>query len=211
MVYYSRFLFCGIAALIWVCPAHADLTITATTDFTDAGQTGSVTFFAEDDDGAAGGVATLAGYNLTLDIGGDGLGVPGNLTFVGVAGGAAFGDPSYTLSPGVAPFNWDAGVAFSFSDGSSVALNSATELFTLTYLVDGGTPDGSEFDIAIVNPPAPNSAALSFTGDNIGDPINTEGALTGGKIVVGIPEPSSVVIMALLGLGGMATSRRRIA
>lgn len=199
-------------------PVYSDLVVEANVVITTSSSVADVIFTARDDDGAANGIAMLTGYNIPLDIGGDGLGVPAPISFSSITPGASFGGANYVASPGIAPFNWDAGVGFAITDGTSVSLTTAPlELFTLQFAVDSTALAGDVFDIQIVNPASPVPGALDFDApdqaaeDALGDFQNNPSALISGQIQIAaaVPEPSSVTLIAASTFGLLLRRRRR--
>lgn len=204
------------AILLWPTGGFAGLVLTADFVTTPSDSTVGVTYYAADDDGATGGVAELTGFDITFDIGNDGLGYPTGLTFDGATASSALlaGGSGTLASPEsalVAPFNWDRNVNFVYTGGSDklVLSTTPTELFTMNFIVAPGVAGGTEFELVIVNPPTPQAGSLNFAGTGLGDPLSAIDALGPGKITIPVPEPSTAWL-ALLGLTGIVTRRWRV-
>ena len=110
------------------------------------------------------GTAVLSNYNIPIDIGNDGFGLPAGISIVSIESlNANFSNFSTVETPG-APFNFDLATSDSSGDGMPLE-SSPTDLFSITLAVDPAFPVGETFEIAFQCSPTPNPGLFALTLD----------------------------------------------
>jgi len=206
--------------MVLILPCALNAQISLSFDAIDTPNDSSVTVVASIADSSDSGVS-LTTYNIPVDIGLDGSGIPAGVSNVALANASSFGNFDSPAVPSV--FNYD--FITSDSGASGLALSSIpTELFTVTFDVDSGVAAGTVFDVGFQADPQvqglSNPSLFNFTITDAGGAINFNGgappaefdfAIENGTVSVvaeAVPEPSSFVLAAF-GLGGLVLRRRR--
>ena len=149
------------------------------------------------------GNAVLSTYNIPIDIGSNGPGLPAGISNVTAASSNPAGLTNFMPQFPPAAFNFEAALSDS---GAGLTLSSTPiNLFTLTFDVDSSVPVGTLFDVVFQNSPTVNGGALpgafNFTID--GTAVNSidlpnfvvnQGQV---EVVAAIPEPISVLPLIL--------------
>ena len=169
-----------------------------------AGDDATVSFFGTS---ATTGGQLVNGFNLPVDIGGDGAGLANGLSIgVGALANPIASTASLTTGgPQNDMFGTDTIV--NIGGGPSFTVDDTpTLLFDLVISTDAATPVGT-FPIQLVNNPF-----FSVTGGDGITPLTGSSVIApgGGSIeIAAVPEPSTASLLGLVALAGLAMRRRQ--
>lgn len=166
-----------------------------------AGSNATVSFFGTS---TVTGGESLVGFNLPVDIGGDGAGLPTGLSFQTLANTIATGSTTIGGPQNDSPFNTDLIVNIGSGTPFTVA-DTPTSLFDLIIGTSPGTPVGTFPVIAVSTPFFSATAGDGLTDISGSSSIDPAG---GSLEIAAVPEPSSFAL-AIFGLGSLALRRRR--
>ena len=201
-----------VIALFISGQSQAQILLSADTVLADAGTTAIVTISATDTDLVS--TTTLTGFELPIEIGGNGGTAPTGLTFDVMTTGTGIGDVNITINntSGLTGPNYDIQVSgIPLTGGfpplpAPITLGATpTDLFTLSFEVDAGAPAGSVFPVAFLGAgeATPNDV-FDISGDNTGQVTFANGAV----VVPSVPEPGSFVLIAASSFGLLLRRRR---
>lgn len=124
------------------------------------------------------GSEILTAYNLPVDVGADGFGMPAGVSIVSIDNlNSTFANFNSSPAPG-APFNFDVGT--SDSDAVGVGLSaSPVNLFSVTIQIDPSFPI-TQFELGFQDSPTPNPGLFAFTLD--GGTFNAVDTVMAGTI-----------------------------
>lgn len=206
----------GIACLfVMASIARADLAFTASDVTVAAGSTATLDFFVADPDGSPG---NLLGFDFAIDFGdNDSDATPAGLTATGGINNAGlFASALLSAAPPGANYNFQASVfnlPAPIGPGAVLVGPAPQAVFSLQFDVDASVADGTVFLIDLLGPgeSAPNDVFSATDGEG-----NTITGITAGlgSITVTnstIPEPTSAVVLMVIGSMGLLRRRHSLA
>ena len=160
-----------------------------------AGDTVNVDVFASGDQ-------TVIGFNLPVDIGLDGTGVPAGLT-LNPGFNSLLPAPSSSVGGPIGAADFVANSSDLFGPGASLTATPVSA-FTVSFTVDSGVADGTVFNLGLLD--GTGFDVVGAGGTSIANSVQ----LSGGTITVSnaVPEPSGLALV-LVGVGGLMIRRRR--
>ena len=178
-----------------------------------SGSTVTASLFASSNDGDS-----LLSYNLPIEVGGDGRGLPAgfsNLVFTQVVATEGFSVNLNTLPSPPFTQDYEAIVNGNFNMPPLV-LASPQELFSLSFDIDNTVPINTLFAIDVTDGSTSNPNFFQIESGNDGSVstpaaliANGGGVVQGSVIVTAVPEPGSLLALGSMAIGGVLLRRRK--